>query len=369
MNEYMVATAEPSGFLQKFRAHLAFSARAHLGPVAIVLAFAAAGWVAGAQYGLSILRAVWLYIPTYVYVVPLAIALILALRGARIILVERPKRPLTMLLREIRDRYATAEVIAFALPVLLFMPVFAGTFTLFKSLVSQINPFAWDETFARWDSILHFGYAPWELLQPLLGHPAITWSVNWGYNAWFFVLALVWLWQAFSLRDKHGRLQFFYTLLLSWILLGCIGAIVFASAGPCYYGLVVDGNDPFAPLMAYLHDADTVYGVWALSAQDTLWRVLNAEELRLGGGISAMPSMHVAMAFLFFLVARRASRILGAVLFAYFLLILIGSVHLAWHYAIDGYFAVLATLAIWWLSGRLAALTYPTTRRAAPAPA
>jgi len=365
----MVVAVEPNGFMRRFGDLLASSARAHLGPVAIVLAFAVTGSVAGAQYGLSILRAVWLYIPTYVYVVPLAIALILAIRGARIILVERPKRPLSMLLREIRDRYATAEVLAHALPVLLFMPIFAGTFTLFKSLLSQINPFAWDETLARWDAALHFGYAPWQLLQPLLGHPAITWSVNWVYNAWFFVLALVWVWQAFSLRDRHLRLRFFYTLLLSWILLGCVGAIAFASAGPCYYGLVVDGTDPFAPLMAYLHEADATTGVWALSAQDTLWRVLNAEELRLGGGISAMPSMHVAMAFLFFLVAWRASRLLGAVLFIYFLLILVGSVHLAWHYAIDGYFAVLATLLIWWLSGRLASLTYPAHTRTVPAPA
>ena len=121
--------------------------------------------------------------------------------------------------------------------------------------------------------------------------------------------------------------------------------------------------------MAYLHEADAVNAVWALSAQETLWRVLNAEELRLGGGISAMPSMHVAMAFLFFLVARRASRILGAILFIYFLLILIGSVHLAWHYAIDGYFSVVATLLIWFVSGRLATLTYPATARAVPVPA
>ncbi len=363
----MAVEAADSGILRNFRRNLTRSVCEHAGPVAIVLAFAAAGWFVGARFGLSILKSVWLYIPTYLYVVPVAIALILAARGARIMLVERPKRPLSMLLREIRDRWATSERVAFALPVLVFMPVFAGSSTLFKSVLSRINPFAWDATFADWDATLHFGYAPWELLQPVLGYPSVTWSVNWVYSAWFFVFATVWIWQAFSMHDKHLRLQFFYTLLLTWILLGCIGAIVFASAGPCYYGLVVEGSDPFAPLMTYLHDVDRESSVWALKAQDTLWRMLRSDELRLGGGISAMPSMHVAMAFLFFLVGRRASPVLGAMLFVYFLLILVGSVHLAWHYAIDGYFAAVAVLPIWWLSGRLAARTYPPGTTATPA--
>ena len=34
--------------------------------------------------------------------------------------------------------------------------------------------------------------------------------------------------------------------------------------------------------------------------------------------------------------------------------ILIGSVHLAYHYAVDGYFSILGTMAIWMVSGVLA---------------
>lgn len=357
------------GFPQNFRAQVARSTRDQLGPTLIVLAFAAAGWVGGARFELSMLQAVWNYIPTYFHILPLTIALILATRGVGIVLVDKPKRPLTMLWCEIRDRFATKERIAYALPALVFIPIFAGTFSLFKLLISKINPFSWDVAFANWDRVLHFGYAPWELLQPILGHPAITWAVNWGYNAWFFVMAFVWVWQAFSLRDKLLRLQFFYTLLLSWIVLGCVAATILSSAGPCYYGFIIDGPDPFAPLLAYLNDANRYREIGVLTTQAELWQLHLSGELKLGAGVSAMPSLHVTMAFLVFLVCWRTSKFFGVLAFAFFLLILVGSVHLAWHYAIDGYFAVLATLLIWFVSGRLATLTYPVAAQSVPVPA
>lgn len=343
------------GKLRVFGRQFGQSVREQAGPIALVLVFAAAGTVVGRRLGVSVLDAVWLYVPTYLNVVPLAIGLLLIGHGVRIAVVRRPARPITALIRDIRERFATGERIAAALPVLAFMPLFAGTFTLFKSVIARINPFSWDAAFAEWDAALHGGQAPWELLQPLLGYPLVTWLVNWGYNAWFLALSIVWVWQAFSLRDRRLRLQFFYTLLLAWILLGCLAAIYFSSAGPCYYGFVVDGPDPFAPLMSYLNSVDARYEVWALSTQDLLWQLHSRQEIQLGSGISAMPSMHVAMAFLYFLVGRRIAPIVGWAFFGFFLLILIGSVHLGWHYAIDGYASVLAVLPIWWLAGRLAA--------------
>ena len=63
--------------------------------------------------------------------------------------------------------------------------------------------------------------------------------------------------------------------------------------------------------------------------------------------ISAMPSVHVAIAVLFALAGREAGRVAGLVLTAYALVVLVGSVHLGWHYAVDGYFAALATGLSW----------------------
>lgn len=66
-----------------------------------------------------------------------------------------------------------------------------------------------------------------------------------------------------------------------------------------------------------------------------------------------MPSMHVAMAFLFWLAMRRISRLHGNVFLGFFFVTWIGSVHLAYHYAVDGIVAVIAVWAIWRISGTL----------------
>jgi hypothetical protein len=347
-----------AGRMARIKAATGISLRQHAGVIALIMAITVGAILAGFRAPVSVGTAIAQYVPTYLILVPASAGFLLLVHGFLIMVRQRPARPLTVFIRDIRDRFLTVERLATALPLLVSMPLFVGSFTFFKAIIPMVNAYSWDPTFARWDEVLHFGYAPWLLLEPLFGAPIVTWIVNWLYNFWFFVLSLVWVWQVFSLRDPALRLQFFYALILTWILVGVVAATYFASVGPCYYGLVYGTPDPFAPLMARLHDIDQTYRVWALSAQELLWN----SYVERGTGISAMPSMHVAVAFLFFLVARRAARWLGWVFFAYFAVILIGSVHLAWHYAIDGYASVLGVLPIWWLSGRLAAITFPARK-------
>jgi membrane-associated phospholipid phosphatase len=67
--------------------------------------------------------------------------------------------------------------------------------------------------------------------------------------------------------------------------------------------------------------------------------------------------MHVAQAFLFFLAMRKISRSAGICFGIFAVVVAVSSVHLGYHYAIDGYVSLVVTMIVWALSGKLARLT------------
>jgi hypothetical protein len=357
-------------FLSAFGAELPQSVRRQKSVLALILVYWMSGIVVGEIAGLPSAATVTTYLPTYMAMMPMMIVALLIGRGLLIMIVDRPARPLTQLAREFRTTLATPQRIAHVVPMLAGMLVFGGTFTVMKASIPSLAPFAWDVQFEQLDRWLHRGIAPWELLQPILGAPLVTHAINWAYNFWFYFLGVIWVWQAFSQRDDRLRLRFFLTLILGWILLGNISATMFSSAGPCYFGRVTGLADPFLPLMSYLREASQSHAVWALEAQEMLWHNYSLREVALGSGISAMPSMHVAMATLFALVCWRTRRWLGIGMTIYAIVIMIGSVHLGWHYAVDGYVGALGIMLIWWVVGRVLerrGATQPMTAAADPA--
>lgn len=351
----MILLAQSASAAQSFLLRLAGALPATVRRHALLLGIIFAYWIIGLIVGrianIPGAATVTTYLPTYMRLMPLMIVLLIVGRGFQIIVFERPRRPLSQLLSEFRTTLATPERLAHALPLLLGMLVFGGTFTVIKTSIPSLASYTWDGSFETWDRWLHFGLAPWKIIQPVIGFPVVTAAIDWIYNSWFSILSLVWVWQAFSQRNDRLRLQFFLTLMLGWILLGNVGAVLFASAGPCYFGRITGLADPFSPLMSYLLDTNQAYPIWALTAQGVLWDNFALGGLTLGAGISAMPSMHVAIATLFALLCWRTKRWVGILMTIYAIIIMIGSVHLGWHYAVDGYAGALGMIAIWWIVG------------------
>jgi hypothetical protein len=153
-------------------------------------------------------------------------------------------------------------------------------------------------------------------------------------------------------------------MALAWALIGNLAASLMSSAGPCYFGLVVDGPNPYAPLMAYLYGvADNLsvsafghelhVSFTALVLQDLLWQSQVSGDYGIAKGISAAPSMHIASTWIIWRLAwsmGRAARIFGSL---FLLFIFVGSIHLGWHYALDGYLAIVGAWMLWRLTGSL----------------
>jgi hypothetical protein len=337
----------------EFRAALRRAVRSHSLLAAIVVLHMLAAIELPVILGVSNNYSIGSYVTVFTIVVAGFAVLFALIYPFYVALIIRPAQPGAYLGLQLREKLLSPKRIGNAIPVLIMVPVAMSSFTWLKVMIPIVNPFTWDIRLAEWDRALHGGFYPWQLLQPLLGVPIITSSVTFLYHLWIFVLCGVVLWQMLSTGNERRRMQYLVTLVLLWILVGNLAATVFSSAGPVYFGRVTGLPDPFAPLMDYLRYADRTTGVMALEVQELLWQSYLHQGAEIGRGISAMPSMHLASSFSFVLIGFATSRRLGILFGAFCLVILIGSVHLGWHYAIDGYVAIALTWIIWIMVGWL----------------
>ena len=261
--------------------------------------------------------------------------------------------------QRIRHDFLRRERLLLALPVLALWPVTASGFTYLKSVIPLVQPFYLDPVLADWDRALHFGIDPWRYLQPLLGYAPITYLIGFGYTLWFLILQAILVLQAGATGNRKRRLQFLLTMGLAWALIGSLIATMMSSVGPCYFGLAFGGADPFAEQVAYLRGvatsvAETIRLPFTTTVlQDMLWQSYSTNDFGMVRGISAAPSMHIASTWI---IARltwdmdKKARIAGCAFLGF---IFIGSIHLGWHYAIDGYMAVVLAWMLWRLVGWL----------------
>lgn len=219
-------------------------------------------------------------------------------------------------------------------------------YTLFKAVIPSLVPFWADPMLANWDRMLHGGRDAWQVAHDLRAWidtdgAAFTYSGLWGAFAFSFPVLL-----ALGDSDPLRKTRYLALYALSWVVLGNVMATAFSSAGPIYVDLL-SGGDHFAPMMASLSDL-TFPGTSVDRVQQALWAEYAADGgLQLGGsGVSAFPSMHVAIATVWALYVSERSRLYAPVGIAFAATILFLSVYTGWHYAVDGYASVLVVVAV-----------------------
>ena len=282
---------------------------------------------------------------------PMGLGLILAGDVVHRLAQARPASPIRFLLDQYRQPEFVARIIA-RLPLYFVLATFLPLYALMKPLIPAFQPYSWDTALIAWDRAIFFGHDAWEVLQPVLGYPIVTASLAVLYHMWFLIVYPGSLFILFARSADSIRRQYFLSFLLIWMVIGFALAIGFSSVGPCFVEPLF-GDTTFSAQMAYLNAANEQYPIMVLPVQDVLLTTYLAEGPGRGIGISAMPSMHVAAAFLFWLTMRKISRPAGWFFFAFFVVIWIGSVHIAYHYAVDGLVSVVAVAAIWWVSRQI----------------
>jgi len=267
-----------------------------------------------------------------------------------------------------------AEIVLLRIPLAFGFTLLLGFLHLsFKVNIAKFEPYAWDHFFAWLDRALFLGHDPWTLSHALMPDLLATMILDMFYMLWFLVMQVSITAVALMPLRSPLRLTFLTAYGLNWVMAGVVLAIAFASGGPVYMEGMA-GDTTFRPLTDLLARQSTVEPIMALEAQRLLWEgYVNPEVAPVG--ISAFPSMHVAIAVTCACLGFAVSRVTGIILTGFAAAIFVGSIHLGWHYAVDGIFAAPMALLFWRLGGfvarrwlAFAGLSEPAAE-AAPAPA
>jgi hypothetical protein len=257
---------------------------------------------------------------------------------------ELPPGALYQMMRSALGR----RYVGFVVRSILCVQVVMLWFCILKYMLPLVRPMSADAALWRADELLH-GFSPTLLMLVLTQDlPWLLRAADYYYVTYFPMLVLFTTYVLVQQRRPDLRARFIFGYVLLWII-GGLSYYLWPSMGPCYYKpelfIHVREHLPLASLLQerLLHDhLRFIADPWSHTPE-------------LYYGIAAMPSMHVAVLVYFALFARPFGRTLTFAAWTATLLTFIGSIVTGWHYAVDGYAALVPAILAYFVSMRLPA--------------
>lgn len=232
------------------------------------------------------------------------------------------------------------------------------SFTVYKGSAIGANGYGFDATFISWDQAIFGGYHAWEWTHSIFSTPEATKWIDFLYHPAFYPMLIGFFYCTVAHSYKELRHTYIVSYLASFLIIGMIMANALHSAGPVFDGVFYGDGSTFAPLIdRRIEQLSGESGPVTSAALINYLSTLNQNgEIRMGAGISAMPSMHIVLVLLWLFPAWHLNKYLGVLLAFYTAIIWVGSVHLGWHYFVDGLVSLVVVSVIWRIAGHITGL-------------
>lgn len=213
-----------------------------------------------------------------------------------------------------------------------------GALTWLKEMLPLAVPYWADPMLAALDRAV-LGTDAWKLVPNLIVRPLDITYPFWAIVK-FVVLLMVMIAPA-SRFKAQAMIAYFLTVGF----VGVMGQYLLSSGGPIFYDRLVDAN-----LFGDLTVRTREHAPIAFTASEYLWQSYLARDTSIGNGISAMPSMHVATTTWAAVALSKIWKPATIPIWAFWGLILAGSIALGWHYLSDGIVGAVGCILCWKLA-------------------
>lgn len=225
--------------------------------------------------------------------------------------------------------------------------VFLSGFNTIKVLLPDFTDLNFDRTLSDLDRTIHGG-EPWRMLAAFLGEDWQNLIQAFYLPGWTYAVMLLTAYMCVSRQAARVRDQYITVFLLTWSLLGNVVAALFLSDGPAFYGRITGDYQRYGALVEMLsHTRNNPFSAYML--QNALWVLQQTQSATEGSGISAFPSLHVAMATLVCLGLSALKPRYALYGVPFLISIFVSSIVLGWHYAVDGYASMVLVCALWFV--------------------